>query len=77
MRVAEELGLLCAQIGGSRPRTGFLDALNVERVRHRAHATCDEARRDLVACVESFWKSRRLHSGTGFRSSAGMERKAA
>jgi hypothetical protein len=51
--------------------------LKVGRVHHRVYATQDEARRDLFAYIEGFYNSRRLHSATGYRSPADMERMAA
>lgn len=51
--------------------------LKVEGVHHRVYATRVEARRDLFAYIEGFYNSRRLHSATGYRSPADMERMAA
>jgi transposase InsO family protein len=51
--------------------------LMVERVHTRSYPTQAEARRDLFASIEGFYKSRRLHSATGYRSPADMERMAA
>jgi len=59
------------------PMESFFHTLKVERVHRRVYATRDEARRDLFACIEGFCNSRRLHSATGYRSPADMERMAA
>ncbi|RVT80622.1 IS3 family transposase, partial [Rhodobacteraceae bacterium CCMM004] len=59
------------------PMESFFHTLKIERVHHRVYATRDEARRDLFACIEGFYNSRRLHSGIGYRSPADMERMAA
>ncbi|SFH78519.1 Integrase core domain-containing protein [Albimonas pacifica] len=59
------------------PMESFFHTLKVERVHHRVYATRGEARRDLFAYIEGFCNSRRLHSGTGYRSPADMERMAA
>ena len=59
------------------PMESFFHTLKVERVHHRVYATRAEARRDLFAYIEGFCNSRRLHSGTGYRSPADMERMAA
>src|SRR6056297_1352065 len=44
------------------PVESLLHALKVQRVHPPVHATRDEARRDLFACIEGFCNSRRLHS---------------
>jgi transposase InsO family protein len=54
----------------------FFHALKTERVRHRIHATYDEARRNLFAHVEGGYSRRRLHSGLGYRTPAEAEHKA-
>ena len=59
------------------PMESFFHALKVERVHHRVYATRHEDRRDLFAYIEGFYNSRRLHSATGCRSTADMERMAA
>ena len=51
--------------------------LKPERVHHRVYATRADARRDLFAYIEGFYNSRRLHSGTGRRSPADIERMTA
>ncbi|MBL3563558.1 hypothetical protein JMM59_00775 [Rhodovulum sulfidophilum] len=38
----------------------------IERVHHRVYAIRDEAYRDLLAYIEGFCHSRRLHSATGY-----------
>lgn len=59
------------------PMESFFHTLKVERTHHHVYATRADARRDLFAYIEGFYKSRRLHSGIGYRSPADMERMAA
>ena len=59
------------------PMESFFHTLKTERVHHRIYATKEQARRDLLAYIEGFYNSHRLHSAIGYLSPAEMERAAA
>ena len=45
----------------------FFSALKNERVYRTVYATKAHARRDVIACIEGFYNSRRRHSGLDYR----------
>jgi transposase InsO family protein len=59
------------------PMESFFHTLKVELVHTQICTTRTEARRDLFVHIEGFYNSRRLHSATGCRSPADIERMAA
>ena len=60
----------------SAPMESLFHTLKTGPVRHRTHATRDEAKRDLFSCMENFHNRRRLHSALGCRTPVQAEQKA-
>jgi transposase InsO family protein len=46
----------------------FFGSLKGERTAHRAYATRQDARADVIQPIEMFYNSTRLHSYLGYRS---------
>lgn len=47
------------------PMESFFGTMKTELVHHRSHATREDAKRDLLACIEVYHNRQRLHSAVG------------
>ncbi|MBL0407688.1 IS3 family transposase, partial [Microvirga aerilata] len=58
------------------PMESFFHSLKVELVHQRNWATREEARRDLLGYIESYYNRQRIHSALGYLTPEQAERKA-